>query len=108
MLKARRATIQIPVKARRILGRDLLGDVRDDLGRHIGRLRQKRAEKPHRAQLQREPHPVASTTTLGNKATVEVVKKEEPLQLRPRRSAYETAIRRLSPAARLGDHDREP
>ncbi len=38
---------------------------------------------------------------------VEVVKEEEPLQLRPRRSAYETAIRRLSPAARLGDHDRD-
>ncbi|MEJ7787868.1 MAG: hypothetical protein WKF96_23955, partial [Solirubrobacteraceae bacterium] len=26
-----------PGKARRIRGRDLLGDVRDDLGRHIGR-----------------------------------------------------------------------
>ena len=80
-LKARRATIQIPGKARRIRGPDLLGDVRDDLGRHIGRLRQKRAEKPHRAQLQREPHPIAITTTLGDKTPVEVVKEEEPLQL---------------------------
>ncbi len=70
MLKARRATIQIPGKARRIRGRDLLDDVRDDLGRHIGRLRQKRAEKPNRAQLQCQPHPVAITTTLGDKTPV--------------------------------------
>jgi hypothetical protein len=108
MLKARRATIQIPVKARRIRSRNLLGDVPDDLRGHIGRLRQKRAEKPDGPQLQREPDPVAITTTLGDKTPVEVVKEEEPLQLRPRRSDYETAIRRLSPAARLGDHDREP
>ena len=57
---------------------------------------------------QREPHPVCDHPALGNKTPVEVIMGEEPLQLRKRRSAYETAIRRPSPAARLDDHDREP
>jgi len=61
-----------------------------------------------RAQLQREPGPVAIAATLGDEAPVKVVKEEEALQLRPRRSAYETAVRRLSLTACIGDHDSEP
>jgi hypothetical protein len=104
MLKARRATIQIPVKARASAAATCSTTyATTSAGTSVGSARN--VPKPHRAQLQREPHPVVITTTLGDKTPVEVVKEEEPLQLRPRRSAYEMAIRRLSPAARLDDHE---
>jgi hypothetical protein len=57
----------------------------------------------HRAQLQREPNPVAIATALGDQPLVSVVE-EEPLQLCLRRRAYKTTVGRFSLAWRLRDH----
>lgn len=105
MLKARRATTHVPIQARRVPRTHLLDDVRNDLRRYVRRVSQEHPEEPHCAQLQREPGSVAVAAAPGDQPLVSIVKKEEALQLRSRRRAYETAVRRLSLAARLRDHD---
>jgi len=105
VLKTRRAAAHVAIQARRIAGAHLSSDVRHNPSGHVGRVSQEQAKEPQRAELQREADAVAITTALGDQSLIGVVEEEEPLQLRPRRRAYETAVGRLTLTAGLRDHD---
>jgi hypothetical protein len=63
------------------LARDRPGDDRRD----VGRVREERAEKPHRRELNGEAEPVVIAATITDLVAVKVVEVKEPLELTRRR-----------------------
>jgi hypothetical protein len=93
MLRVRRLPSGIVRQAARI-GSELLGDlVGDDLG-HLGGSGEKRTEKPHCAQLYREPEPVVIAAASVDQRAVSLVEVKEPLKLRDRRRLGVAAVGR--------------
>jgi hypothetical protein len=85
---------QILLGYRRIRRTDLHRDIVDRLGRHIQRILQKQAQRPHRGHLQTEPDPVLIPSSLRDQVPVRVIEEEKAFQLRRRQPSREPAIRR--------------
>jgi len=89
--------------------RELAAQVLDDGLRHVQRIGQEQAQRPHRRELQREPQPVMHASTPTNQRAVRVVEEEDPLELYPRRRAAEATVRtRLRVAEELNRHRPTP
>lgn len=84
VLVRRRLAFGVPLHAGRVLDPELLGQVANDLPRHVQRILQEPADVSHRADLQGQPQSVAVRAPQCDQVAV-VVQEEEPLQLGPGR-----------------------
>ena len=95
VLAMRLPTPRIERQAFRVGDGELTRDRPGDDLRHVGRVREERAEKPHRRELNGEPEPVVIAAAIADPLAVKVVEVKEPLEL--------TRRRRLAVAAVAGD-----
>jgi len=92
VLKSRGTALGVALHARGILDAQLLGHIVDDLGRHIQRVIQKRAQIPDGNQLHGEPeHQVRAVAPL-DKPLVFIIEIEQLFQHRPGQWAAVAAI----------------
>ncbi len=67
--------------AGRIVDRQLVRNIIDDAGRNGLRVLQKRAQKTHRAELQRKPQAVVIAPAKRDEFPIRIIQMEEPRQL---------------------------
>lgn len=84
MLELGLLPLGVPLHARGILDTQLLGQILDQLRRHIQRIGQEHPQIPHRHKLKREPQPVVIPTPTRYLLPVLVIEVEKPLQLNTR------------------------
>lgn len=92
MLQPRLLPPGIRHQARPVGDPELIGDETDRDRRNLTDIDQERAQETHYTKLNREPQPIRIPTTSTNELLVGVVQEEEPLELRQRRRATETAV----------------
>jgi len=67
---------RIPRQTARLGDADLVGDPPGDDGRDVGRVREERAEEPHRRELDRESEPVVIAAPLGDQLAVALIEEK--------------------------------
>jgi len=85
MLEPGRSALRIARHARRIGDHELPAQIVHDGLRHVQRIGQEHAQRPHRGQLQREPQPVMHSPAPVDQRPIRVIEEEDPLELLARR-----------------------